>query len=212
MLRNLSATRIVLALAISVGLVFSLTLIPMPVVDIFQPSNQAPVAIEDQISQSFEAPQDGLSSVGFFFAFDTFDRRAKARLLLFEKGSSEPLRVAMKSVKAERRIPPPIIRPTYFDFAPVPDSGSKLFKAVLEVDGSGVSAMRAAGETYLQGAATVQNMPTTFDMAFATRHRGNLGDGLENLGRWIHPVLALGLLIAMAWCTLLASLAAAAAR
>lgn len=202
------AVRSLISLVVAALIVLPLALWPARTVDIFQPSNQMPLPVDVPLGQTFIAPSDNLSSVGFFFVFDSFDRELEARVVIFEDGSDKALRAVTKTLKAERRIPPSIIHPTYFDFSPIVHSNSETFRVELDAEGPGLSAMRAAGESYPSGSSFVDEMPQGFDLAFATRHSGDIVDRFNRLARRFAPGLNLSLLIGLAWLTILSMVAA----
>lgn len=184
MIKGGAIARVIAATAISAAATGALLVVPGAVVDEFRPSNVEAVPLTSEVGQSFVAPADRLSSVGFFISFsEEFPESASVLFELSPEGSQAPIRRAARELRRPLRIPYDITRPTYFDFRPVEASQSKAFRAVVRARASGIGAFRSGGDADPRGSAYVSGEPQPFDLALATAHEGSFGERLARPSR-----------------------------
>ena len=177
--------RLAASCAIAALVLAPVVLIPSKIVDDFRPTNTDPYPFPSSAGQSFVAPADRLSSVGFFLYFTRqFPGTAQARMVLTREDTGAVVRTTSREVAASVRIPSHIFRPTYFDFAPVDHARGIDYRATLAFSEPGVALWGAPGDLYGGGTAWVSGLPDAFDFSFATRHDGTLAERLGRLSRW----------------------------
>jgi hypothetical protein len=200
-----------LLLAVSAATLVPVVLLPTQIVDLFRPQTQVPTASIPPVAQTLVAPADRLSSVGFFLTFtDGFRAGATARVEIASETTGATLRTAARSVGPGLQIPPDVIRPTWFDFAPIPHSRGMPVRATLSVSGPGIDVWRTDSDTYVEGAASIDGRPQHVDLAFATRHYGTWSERLGRLSFWSPLWLVVPAAVATLALALAAGLAAAA--
>lgn len=177
--------RLAACCAIAALLLAPVVLLPSKIVDNLRPANTDPYPFPSSAGQSFVAPKNRLSSVGFYLYFTRqFPGTAQARMVLTREDSGAVLRTSSREVAASVRIPSHIFRPTYFDFAPIDRSRGIAYRATLTFSAPGVALWGAPGDVDGEGTAWVSGLPDSFDFSFATRHDGTVAERLGRLSHW----------------------------
>lgn len=193
---------IALVSAFMIAAVFLAIFLPAPAqtVDLYRPSHALRFEVRNKVAQSFVAPSNRLSSVGFYFLFeDNFPRAATAVMKITREDSGQLLRRVDRRVHRDLRIPVDIYRPTFFDFPPIEKSHGLRLQAEVYVEAPGVVAFGSATSSYSAGRAYLNGKPKNFDLSFVTRHAANYADRLTRMSRWSPTwatLLAVGSMVA----------------
>ncbi len=197
-------------LSIATIAIGSIALVPTHIVDVFQPAYVKPVWLDGEALQTFVAPTDRLSSIGFFFLIpDEFESSANAELRLYHNDSSKPIRRASVRLRRRLEIPQHILHPTYFNFPPVADSNGKEFGAKVTISKAGIAMMNSETDSYARGLSYVSGTLQPSDFAFSIRHNGTLIERLNRLSRWAPVWLMFPLFVLLLTMALMSARSAA---